>query len=127
MSKVLTYLPELEGDEQVYVARLLKEMNDEQAQQFAHIYRSRRRENTNILLMAVLGFVLIAGVHRFYLDQIGMGLLYLFTGGFCAIGTIIDIFRYKDLTYNYNQKKARESATTVLGAIPREVRGSDSA
>lgn len=127
MSKVLTYLPELEGDEQVYVARLLKEMNDEQAQQFAHIYRSRRREDTNILLMAILGFVLIAGVHRFYLDQIGMGLLYLFTGGFCAIGTIIDIVRYKSLTYAYNEKKAREAATTVLGAIPREVRGSESA
>ncbi len=127
MSKVLTYLPELEGDEQVYVARLLKEMNDDQAQQFAHIYRSRRRDHTNILLMAVLGFVLVAGVHRFYLDQIGMGLLYLFTGGFCAIGTIIDIVRYKSLTYAYNEKKAREAATTVLGAIPGKARDAGTA
>jgi len=29
MSRVLKFIPELEGEEQVYVARLMKEMTDE--------------------------------------------------------------------------------------------------
>ncbi len=33
----------------------------------------------------------IFGLHRFYVGKIGSGLLYLFTGGFCGIGWIIDI------------------------------------
>lgn len=33
------------------------------------------------------------GVHRFYLGKIGSGILYLFTLGFCGIGTFIDLIR----------------------------------
>ncbi len=87
MSKVIKYLPEIEGDEQVFVARLLKDMTEEQAEQFANVYRTRRKDETTTLILAVLGFVVVAGVHRFYLGQIGMGLAYLLTAGFCFIGT----------------------------------------
>jgi TM2 domain-containing membrane protein YozV len=118
MSKVLKYLPELEGDEQVYVAQMLKQMSDPQAQQFANVYRARRREPTNVLLLTLLGFVAIAGAQRFYVDQIGMGLLYLFTGGFCFIGTILDCFRYQNLAFEFNRKKADEAAATVMSSMP---------
>ncbi|MCL2593444.1 MAG: TM2 domain-containing protein [Defluviitaleaceae bacterium] len=30
------------------------------------------------------------GVHRFYVGKTGTGLLYLFTGGLCGIGSIVD-------------------------------------
>lgn len=35
----------------------------------------------------------VIGVHNFYCGEIGMGLLYFFTGGLFGIGWIVDIFR----------------------------------
>jgi TM2 domain-containing membrane protein YozV len=113
MSKVLRHLPELEGDEQVEVARLLNDMNDAQAEHFARIYRSRRRDPVHILLLAAVGFVGAAGLHRLYLEEFALGLVYLFTGGLCLIGTIYDVITYKDLALQYNQSVALEVAETV--------------
>lgn len=119
MSKVIKYLPEIEGDEQVFVARLLKDMTEEQAEQFSHVYRTRRKDETTTLILAVLGFVIVAGVHRFYLGQVGMGLAYLLTAGFCFIGTIVDLVNYKNLVATYNEKQAVDTATVIRGAFPR--------
>ena len=47
------------------------------------------------------------------IGQIGMGLLYLFTGGLCLIGTIIDLINYQDLAFEYNRKMILESAAIV--------------
>lgn len=113
MSNVLTHLPELEGDEQLYVAELINDLSDEEAEQFAHIYRERRQDPQMILLLALVGFVGVSGVHRFVIDEIGMGLLYLFTAGLCVIGTIMDIINYKSLAYRYNRKQAEEAVALV--------------
>ncbi|MEM1097088.1 MAG: TM2 domain-containing protein [Bacteroidota bacterium] len=118
MSKVLKYMPELEGEEQVTVALLMKPMNDEQAERFSHVYRQRRKDPTLTLVTALLGFFVIAGVHRFMLGQIGMGLLYLFTGGLCLVGTIVDLINHKSLTYKYNAVQANEIASLIHRAIP---------
>lgn len=90
--------------------QLMQGMNDHQQQQFFNIYRSGRKDPQAILLLSLLGLVVIAGVHRFVLDQVGMGILYLFTGGLCLVGTIVDAVNYKKLTWEYNLKKAIESA-----------------
>jgi len=113
MSKVLQHLPELDGAEQVEVARLLNKMSDEQAEHFARIYRSRRREPIHILLLAAVGFVGVAGLQRLYLEEFALGLVYLFTGGLCLIGTIYDVIKYKDLALRYNRIVAVEVAETV--------------
>lgn len=126
MSRILQHLPELEGDEQIYVARLFKDFTDEQAEQFAHVYRQRRKDTTLTLLTAMLGLVSVGGVHRFYLDQIGMGLLYLFTAGLCFVGTIFDLFQHKSLTFDYNRKKADEVAVLVTTALPNDTDRPDS-
>ncbi|GAB5520996.1 MAG: TM2 domain-containing protein [Rhodothermales bacterium] len=118
MSKILKYLPELEGEEQINVAQLMKPMSEEQAERFSHVYRQRRKDPTITLLTSLLGLVVVAGVHRFMLGQIGMGLLYLFTGGLCLVGTIVDVFNHKSLTYKYNQQQALEVASLIQGAIP---------
>ena len=115
MSKVLKYLPELKDQEQVYVAQLLTPMDDEDAQQFAHLYRSRRKDPVIVLALTLLVFVGIGGVNRFYLDQIGMGILYILTAGLCVIGSIIDAVNYKDLAFNYNRQQADEVAALIQG------------
>jgi quinol-cytochrome oxidoreductase complex cytochrome b subunit len=48
-------------------------------------------------------------VQRFMTDQIGMGIVYFFTAGFCFIGTIVDLINYKSMANEYNQKMAFES------------------
>jgi len=113
MSKVLKHLPELEGDEQVEVARLLNKMNDEQAEHFARIYRSRRRDPIHILILAAVGLVGVAGLQRLYLEQVGLGLVYLLTGGICLIGTIYDLVKFRDLTQQYNRDVGLSVAETV--------------
>lgn len=113
MSNVLNYLPELEGDEQLYLAEIVNDLPEEKAEQFARVYRERRKDPQLILLLAVVGFVGVAGVHRFVIDQIGMGLLYFFTAGLCFIGTIIDIVNYKDVAFQYNRRQADEVLALV--------------
>jgi TM2 domain-containing membrane protein YozV len=108
MTNIMQILPELEGDEMVFVSTLIKDMPDQQVQQFAAMYRSRRKNPETILILTLLGFIGIAGIHRFMLDQVGMGLLYLFTGGICLIGTIIDVVNYKRLAFEFNQKQAMQ-------------------
>ncbi|MCX6828304.1 MAG: TM2 domain-containing protein [candidate division Zixibacteria bacterium] len=116
MADLYQLLPELQVDEMIFVSGLLKNVDEETARRFATVYRSRRKEPQTVLLMSLIGFVGIAGVHRFYLDQIGMGLLYLFTAGICFIGTIIDIINHKDLAFEYNQKKAQEVFYMIKGS-----------
>lgn len=117
-AKVIKYMPELDGDEQLYVARIMKDMTAEQAQHFAHVYRQRRKDPSHTLLLALLGFVGLAGAHRFNLGQIWMGLLYLFTAGLCLIGTIVDLFIHRRLTFDYNRRQADEIASLIRGAFP---------
>jgi TM2 domain-containing membrane protein YozV len=113
MANILQLMPTLEGDEMTYIQGLIKEMNDNQAQQFANIYNSRRKDPQTILLVTLLGFLGFAGVQRFMLDQIGMGLLFLFTLGFCFIGTIVDLVGYKKLAFEFNTRVAQQVAVMV--------------
>ena len=108
MADLFQILPELQGDEMLYVSGLLKNVDDDTARKFAAVYRARRKDPQTILLLSLIGFLGVAGIHRFFLEQIGMGLLYLFTAGICLIGTIIDVINYKGLAFEYNQKKAQE-------------------
>jgi TM2 domain-containing membrane protein YozV len=108
MPNVLQLMPTLEGEEMAFVQELIKDMNDNQAQQFAISYMARRKDPSNILLFTVIGFLGISGIQRFVLNQVGMGLLYLFTGGLCLIGTIIDLVNHKKLSFEYNSKQAQQ-------------------
>jgi hypothetical protein len=110
MANVMELLPEIMGEEQMYIASLIKGMDDKQAFQFANVYRTRRKDPQTILLVTLVGFLGIAGIQRFLTDQIGLGILYLLTGGICAIGTIIDLVNYKRIAFEYNQMQANQIA-----------------
>lgn len=125
MSKVIKYMPELQGDEQLTIARIMTEMTEEQAEQFSRVYRQRRKDETSVLLTTLLAFIGIAGVNRFYLGQVGMGLAYLFTAGFCLIGTIVDIFNYRSLTTAFNEKQALDVSMLIHGAFPTQLPSGD--
>ena len=51
---------------------------------------SRKSQIIALILCLLFGTL---GVHYFYVGKIGMGLLYLFTGGLFGIGWIVDIIR----------------------------------
>ena len=113
MARVIDVLPELNGEEMLYIQALLKDMDEERARSFANVYRTRRKDPQIILITALLGLVVLAGVHRFIMGQIGMGLLYLFTGGLCLIGTIVDLVNHQTLAFEHNQKMANEVLAMV--------------
>ena len=88
MANVLRHLPELEGMELGYIQGLMKNMDEDQASLFAQVYRARRKDSQMILILTLLGFFGFAGLHRFILGQIGLGILYILTIGLCFIGTM---------------------------------------
>ncbi len=106
---LITMVPAIEGEELVYLQSLTKDLTDDQLVNFIAVYNGKRKKTDQILLGCVLGFVLVAGVQRFMIRQTGMGLLYLFTGGLCFIGTIMDTVNHKRLTFEFNRDMARES------------------
>ncbi len=113
MPNVLQLMPTLEGEEMAFVQELIKDMNDSQAQQFAIAYMARRKDPSNMLIFAVIGLLGIAGIQRFVINQVGMGILYLLTCGLCLIGTIIDIVNHKKLSFEYNSKQAQQVAAMM--------------
>ena len=102
-------IPSAEPDEIVYLQALTSNLSPENLSQFIAIYNNKRKKVETVLLCCLLGFVAAAGIQRFLLGQIGMGILYLFTGGLCLVGTIVDIVNHKSMTFDYNQKMAIET------------------
>ncbi len=117
MANVMQLLPEIDGEEMMYIQTILKDHSDQQASQFAMMYRSRRRDPQTILLVTIVGFLGFAGIQRFMTDQIGMGVLYFFTMGLCFIGTIIDLVNYKKIAFDFNQMQAQQLAAMLKTSV----------
>ena len=88
MPLITHYLPELQDEEKLYIQDLIEGMSDDQAHLFAGAYRQQRKDPHTVLLTAIVGLVAIPGLQRFWLGQIGMGFLYLFTWGLVLVGSI---------------------------------------
>ena len=120
MAQVLQYLPELAGEELRYIANIFDKMTDERAQEFANVYKARRRDPMLVLVCALGGLLMIPGLQRFILNQIGMGILYLFTIGLCFVGSIVDLVNYQKLTFDYNVLVAEEVLQLIGNKIPEK-------
>ncbi len=110
---LINLIPAIEGEELVFLQNFTQNLTADQLKNFIMVYNGKRRKTDHILLGCLIGFVGVAGVQRFTVGQIGMGILYLFTGGLCLVGTIIDIINHKKLAFEFNQKMARESMAMV--------------
>ncbi|MBK8847744.1 MAG: TM2 domain-containing protein [Bacteroidetes bacterium] len=101
-------LPGIEPEEILFLNEYTKDLSDNQLRTFMSMYGSKRKDSQTILICTLVGLFAVAGIQRFITNQIGMGILYLLTGGLCLIGTIIDLVNYKKLANEYNQKTAME-------------------
>jgi TM2 domain-containing membrane protein YozV len=106
---LISMIPSIDGEELVYLQALTHELNDQELMNFASAYNGKRRTSDQVLIGCIFGYVGIAGIQRFMVRQNVMGILFLFTAGFCFIGTIIDTINHRRLTFEYNQQMARES------------------
>lgn len=50
-----------------------------------------RKSKMVALILCIIGFFGLGGLHRMYVGKVGSGILHLLTGGICMIGTIIDL------------------------------------
>ncbi len=70
------------------------------------------KERRNLGVAYVLWYFLgIMGGHKFYLEKIGVGLLYFFTLGFFGIGWLIDLFTLPAQVRAFNNKHFSDSNT----------------
>jgi TM2 domain-containing membrane protein YozV len=110
MASVTQVLPELSGNEMTFVSGLLKDMNDNQANNFAISYRNQRKDPTMILITTLLFILGFGGINKFLTGQIGLGILYFLTWGLCGIGSIIDLINYQKNAFSYNSSIAQQIA-----------------
>ena len=108
MMYLMPYLLELSGSERIYIQNLIAQIPPHQAEVFLIEYRRRRKDPQTVLLAAVIGLVACPGFQRFWIGEVGIGLLFLFTAGFLAMGSIIDLCTYRTLARCHNEKVARK-------------------
>ena len=115
---ILKYLYDITPEELITINSRTKEFPDDELTQFCMIYRSKRKDPQLILLLCLLGLVGVAGIQRFIIGHIGMGVLYFFTAGLCFVGTIIDAVNHKELALEYNATMITETLS-MLNMIRR--------
>lgn len=115
---ILKYLYDTTPEELITINSRTKDFSDDELTQFCMIYRSKRKDPQLILILCLLGLVGVAGVQRFVIGHIGMGVLYFFTAGLCFVGTIVDAINHKELALEYNAKMITETLS-MLNMIRR--------
>ncbi len=106
-------LPGLKPEELMVIQSVTSGMSENQSKQFLALYAGNRKDGQTLLLLALVGILGIAGIQRFLVGQVGMGIVYLLTVGFCGIGTIIDAVNANKLAAEFNKAEAMKAANMV--------------
>jgi TM2 domain-containing membrane protein YozV len=106
MSDQLFYsISNLDSDELLELKQHTQGFSEEKLQNFVQLYKSRRKDPQTGMILGIIPFAVgIHGISRFYYGSVGMGILYVFTGGLCFIGTIIDLVNNKKMALEANRK-----------------------
>lgn len=102
-------LPGITPEELGYIQQAIAQLSENQQKYFYMTYTTKRKSPQDMLIFCIVGTFLVPGLQRFIVGQIGMGILYLLTGGLCLIGSIVDLVNHKTLALEYNQKMVFES------------------
>jgi len=100
----MTYGKYFSADKALSIQQTLANMEESKAMMLNVI---EYRDPIVVLLLSI--FVGYLGIDRFMIQDIGMGLLKLLTGGLCGILVIIDWFIIMDKTKDYNYQKFLEA------------------
>ena len=79
----------------------------------AHPYR---KQKSVAYLLWFLGCIGLCGVHRLYTERYVIGLLYLFTFGFCFLGQLIDLLLIPDDVDTFNHHLPRRPRAVPVTA-----------
>lgn len=88
-----------------------------------------RKQKSVAYLLWLLGFVGLCGVHRLYTERYLLGILYLFTFGFCFLGQLIDLLLIPDdvESFNHSLRQSAAARLTPQGPPSSSVTRSDRA
>ena len=95
-------------DEYSFLHHASAGLSQNQMQTFMLVYNSRRKNPNDVLLATLLGFLGLAGLQRFMTGHYILGFLYLITGGFLGVGTLVDLLTYRSIANDYNRHLAYE-------------------
>lgn len=87
------------------------ELNTEQRLMFDQEFEKKQKKMAAAyLLWFFLGFI---GIHKFYLQKTGLGVLYIFTGALFGVGWIIDAFITAKRVHELNESIAKDIVLEV--------------
>ena len=77
-----------------------------------------RKQKTVAYLFWCLGFLGLCGLHRLYTERYLLGLLYLFTFGFCFLGQLIDLLLIPDDVATFNHALQQRPPGVMAASVP---------
>ncbi len=72
-------------------------------------------DKNTMIICCILSFFTVGGIQRFVSGHIGLGILHVFTGGLCLIGTIYDLVKISNGSYLDSKGRAlRQDGSSLL-------------
>lgn len=89
------------------IAMMTADLDDSKKAIFNTQYNGERKDPGTAVILALFLF------DRFWLGDIGLGILKYITLGGCGIWTLIDLFTASGRCHDYNRRKAEEILQTI--------------
>lgn len=102
---LLTYAKYFETDKLAFLRDRIATFSDDQMTALTMVMSELKDPTTSLIVSVILGGF---GIDRFLINDIGMGLLKILTGGACGILWLIDIFLISARTREKNFEKIME-------------------